>query len=50
MPSKSKKQVAKMAVLHEQGKITNDQWSDFKPTKAEYAKLPTRVRPKRKGK
>ncbi len=30
MPSRSKAQRAKMAVLHKQGKITDAQWKDFK--------------------
>jgi len=30
MPSKSKKQRAKMAVLHKEGKISDAQWEHFK--------------------
>ncbi len=38
MPSQSKKQRAKMALLHKQGKITDAQWEHFKTVKPKKGK------------
>jgi hypothetical protein len=43
MPSKSKAQFKKMAILHEQGKITDKQFQDFDGPGVSYKSLPGHV-------
>jgi len=47
MPSKSKAQRRKMAVLHEEGKISESQWEDFKKLRKG---APERLKQKSKNK
>ena len=50
MPSKSKKQRAKMAILHKQGKITDKQWEHFKVIESDGNKKKKKAGKRRKKK